>query len=58
MMVRLTLAVLLACASQLATASLPDFATIVEEIARCGEDHCESNRRHGSRVMRWKSWRS
>ena len=31
MMVRVTLAVLLACASQLATASLPDFATIVEE---------------------------
>lgn len=31
MMVRATLAVLLVCASQLATASLPDFATIVEE---------------------------
>jgi serine protease Do len=31
MMVRLTLAVLLVCVSQLATASLPDFATIVED---------------------------
>tara|TARA_A100001015_G_scaffold196520_2_gene219189 strand:+ start:689 stop:1639 length:951 start_codon:yes stop_codon:yes gene_type:complete len=31
MMVRFTLAVLLVCVSQLATASLPDFATIVEE---------------------------
>ena len=31
MMVRVTLAVLLVFVSQLATASLPDFATIVEE---------------------------
>ena len=31
MMVRFTLAVLLVCASHFATASLPDFATIVEE---------------------------
>ena len=42
MMVRVTLAVLLACASQLATASLPDFATIVEERSPAGEDHCGS----------------
>ena len=41
MMVRFTLAVLLVSVSQFATASLPDFATIVEEIARCSEDIAE-----------------
>ena len=59
MMVRVTLAVLLVCASQLATASLPDFATIVEERSPAVvKIIAEVKTPSRFRAMKWKSWRS